>query len=32
VGGTYQAIRDLKDGATVKDSKIGADKSKAVKS
>jgi len=32
VGGTYQAIRELKDGALVKDSKQGLDKSKAVKS
>lgn len=31
VGGTYQAIRELKDGALVKDTKP-ADKSKAVKS
>ncbi|MDQ6718258.1 MAG: secretion protein HlyD, partial [Gemmatimonadota bacterium] len=32
VGGTYQAIRELKDGATVKDTKAAADKSKAAKS
>ena len=32
VGGTYQAIRELKDGALVKDTKQAADKSKAVKS
>ena len=32
VGGTYQAIRELKDGALVKDTKQGLDKSKAVKS
>jgi HlyD family secretion protein len=32
VGGTYQAIRELKDGATVKDTKVATDKSKAVKS
>jgi HlyD family secretion protein len=31
VGGTYQAIRELKDGALVKDSKQALDKSKAVK-
>lgn len=31
VGGTYQAIRELKDGALVKDSKPAPDKSKAVK-
>jgi HlyD family secretion protein len=32
VGGTYQAIRELKDGALVKDTKQALDKSKAVKS
>ena len=32
VGGTYQAIRELKDGALVKDTKAATDKSKAVKS
>ena len=32
VGGTYQAIRELKDGALVKESKTGANKSKAAKS
>lgn len=32
VGGTYQAIRELKDGAVVKDTKPTTDKSKAVKS
>lgn len=32
VGGTYQAIRELKEGALVKDTKLSTDKSKAVKS
>ena len=32
VGGTYQAIRELKEGAAVKESKKSLDKSKAVKS
>ena len=32
VGGTYQAIRELKDGSLVKQAKQGAGKSKAVKS
>lgn len=32
VGGTYQAIRELKDGALVKATKVTPDKSKAVKS
>jgi len=31
VGGTYQAIRELKDGAAVKESKPGSDKSKPAK-